>query len=52
PVQHPGGGAAPHPWRRHLPRHGALGDQRGRQLDRLGRGRQVGRRAAGAHRGG
>ncbi len=45
-VQHPRGRLAADPGRRHLPRHGALGDQRGGQLHRgLGR-RQVGRRAA------
>ena len=37
PVQHPRGRAAADPRRRHLPRHGPLGDQRGRQLDRHAR---------------
>src|SRR6185436_12062421 len=61
PVQHPGGGPAAHPRRRRLPRHGPLRDQRGRQLDRLRGGGEVGTRAAAggggrgeraAHRGG
>jgi hypothetical protein len=45
PVQHPRGRPAAHPRRGHLPRHGPLGDERGRQLDRHRGGRQVGGRA-------
>src|SRR6185295_11502919 len=51
PVQHPRGRAAADPRRRHVPRHGTLGDQRGRQFDRDRRRRQVGGRIAARARG-
>lgn len=49
PVQHPGSRAAPDSRRGHVPRHGPLGDQCHRQLDRERRRGEVGRRAHVAH---
>ena len=44
-VQHPGGGPAADPRRRPFPRHGPLGDQRGRQCGRVDASSRAGRAA-------